>query len=77
MRPAAKTPSKRGRGGVRGDGRPGVQRAEHVVVAGSCWLRLGADRLFLYAGDLVLLPRGSDRRLGDTPDGPATPLSNH
>jgi hypothetical protein len=47
----------------------------HVVAAGACWLCSGDGNVLLQVGDLALLPRGRDHRLGDTPESPATPLA--
>lgn len=44
----------------------------HLVVRGRCWVRVvGTDELVrLEAGDLVLIPHGSEHVLADTPDTP-------
>lgn len=47
----------------------------HVVAQGGCWLQIGAEHILLKSGDVALLPHGCDHRLGDAPEGPATPLA--
>ena len=47
----------------------------HVIITGSCWLRIGAERIHLEAGDLVLLPHGEEHQLADPAEGEAIPLA--
>ncbi len=48
----------------------------HYIVSGSCWLALeGEAPVRLRAGDVAFIARGEAHRLGDAPEGPATPLS--
>ena len=44
----------------------------HLVVRGSCWVRVeGRDEpVFLESGDLILVPNGAEHVLADTPDTP-------
>lgn len=47
----------------------------HVMLEGDCWLRReGHPPLQLRQGDLVLVPRGLDHDLVDSPDGEVIPL---
>jgi AraC-like DNA-binding protein len=56
---------------------PGSQHvvSYHIVSEGTCWLALGADRLRLEAGDIVVIPHGDayvmSSRPGMRPDMPA------
>ena len=47
----------------------------HLIVTGSCWLRINAERIPLQTGDLVLLPHGEEHQLADPPESAATPLA--
>ena len=47
----------------------------HMMVTGRCWLRLGAERIPLEAGDLVLLPHGEEHQIADPPEEEAIPLT--
>lgn len=48
----------------------------HIVVRGSCWLRLtGAEPVLLRAGDVTLLPRGGPYSAADHPDTAAVPFT--
>lgn len=46
----------------------------HGVISGQAWLEAGARRLQLQAGDVVLLPRGSEHRLLSDPSATAVPI---
>jgi AraC-like DNA-binding protein len=47
----------------------------HLVLSGSCWLRLGeSERIRLGPGDLVLIPGGDGHSLSDATDRPAASL---
>lgn len=47
----------------------------HIVVRGTCWLRMAGlkEPLPLHGGDLVAFPHGDPHALLDTPDGAARP----
>lgn len=48
----------------------------HLVVDGSCWLRVPGERpLRLLQGDIVLVPSGARHALSDAPDTPTRPLA--
>ncbi len=48
----------------------------HVVAAGNCWLEVkGEERLWLTAGDAVLLPYGNEHRLGGRHDAATVPIA--
>ena len=50
----------------------------HFVVAGSCWLRIAPlGWVQLHAGDVALVPRGTDHALADRRRGRTKPLSEH
>ena len=36
----------------------------HVVVAGSCWVEAGADKVWACAGDVIVLPYNDQHRMG-------------
>ncbi len=46
----------------------------HMIVTGSCWLRVADKRIFLQAGDLVLLPRGAVHQLANPAEAETIPL---
>src|SRR5262245_21226346 len=55
----------------------GAQAASfHFVLAGSCLLETERDPIPLGAGDLVILPRGDDHTLRDSPGSPALVLDD-
>jgi AraC-like DNA-binding protein len=47
----------------------------HMIVMGCCWLRIGAEQIYLKAGDLVLLPHGDEHQIADPLEGEAVPLT--
>ena len=47
----------------------------HIVITGRGFLRIGAERIPLKAGDLVLLPHAEEHQLVDPPESAATPLA--
>ena len=46
----------------------------HMIVRGCCWLRIGAERIPLKTGDLVLLPRGDEHQIAEPAEAEAIPL---
>lgn len=48
----------------------------HAIITGHCWLRIDTQKIYLQAGDLVLLPHGVAHQLVSAPEGPALPLAS-
>ncbi len=57
------------------DIRPTPVAEFHIVIRGTCWLRMTgfAEPIALHGGDLVVFPHGDAHALLDTPDGTARP----
>lgn len=58
--------------------KPTLAAEFHVIVRGSCWLRVAGHRepVLLQGGDFVVLPHGDAHSLVDTPDSAARPAED-